>query len=122
MGVVTGAGCCCVMRLMVWTHGPTASSGSIYARATLSLHRIGPDESLDAGRDGAVVCVLHDPREGRVQADDLALVVAHPPAAVPIVALGLSLEDEANLSAPVASRVQVYGGPPEPNLRDLVDR
>jgi glycosyltransferase involved in cell wall biosynthesis len=88
----------------------------------LSLHRIGPDESLDAGRDGAVVCVLHDPREGRVQADDLALVVAHTPAAVPIVALGLSVGDEANLSPPVASRVHVYGGPPEPNLGALVDR
>jgi glycosyltransferase involved in cell wall biosynthesis len=106
---------------MVWIQGRTTSPGSIYARATLSLHRIGPDESLDAGRDGAVVCVLHDAREGPVQADDLAVIVAHTPAESPIVVLGLSVEDEATLSSSVAARLRAYPMLPEATLRGLVD-
>lgn len=90
--------------------------------ATVSLHRIGPDESLEAGRDGAVVCVLHDAREGRIQADDLAVIVAHTPAASPIVVFGLSVEDEAMLSPLVAARLRAYHGLPEANIRGLVDR
>jgi glycosyltransferase involved in cell wall biosynthesis len=107
---------------MVWIYGRTTLSGSIYARATVSLHRVGPDESLEAGRDGAVVCVLHDRREGRIQADDLAVIVDHTPAASPIVVFGLSEEDEAMLSPSVATRLRAYRGLPEANIRGLVDR
>jgi glycosyltransferase involved in cell wall biosynthesis len=88
----------------------------------LSLHRIGPDESLDAGRDGAVVCVLHDAREGRIQADDLAVLIAHTPAASPIVVLGLSGEEEAALSPQLIARLRAYEGQSEPALGGLIDR
>ncbi len=95
---------------------------SIYARATLSLHRIGPDESLDAGRVGVVICVLHDAREGRIQADGLAIVAAHTPAEVPIVVVGLSVDDEATLLPPLAARLHACEEPAEPGLAGLVDR